>query len=108
MHTPPLRFRLSLHGHHRARSASLTIGSRFGGQMMATSFAAPLSPVPVLSPAIHSFGKPPRRRLNPVRQFFIQPVNFSRDSCVNTSPRRILFIVITIALGVVISRSSPG
>src|SRR6201998_617503 len=84
------------------------MGARPGGQRIALSFTAPLPPEPVLSPATQSAGIPERGRAKPVRRFFIHAMSWERACADQASPPRILFIVLVIAAGVVVSRSSPG
>ena len=62
---------------------------RPGGHAISTSFAAPLAPLPVLSPAFQSAGSPARSRRVPVVDCRSHAINCSRDWGVSTSPSNI-------------------
>src|SRR4051812_5384186 len=55
---------------------------------MATSFAAPLPPVPLLSPTRQSRGSPARRRLSPVLLATSHATSCSREAAERASPMR--------------------
>src|SRR6185437_16625218 len=82
-------------------------GERPAGQAIAISLAAVLL-VPVLSPTRQPDGKPARSLVAPVLQAIIQSASCRRDPADKRLPIRSLLSVSATALGVVVSRGSPG
>src|SRR4051812_31036634 len=78
------------------------------GQTTAMSPEASLPLLPVLSATFQAGGRPARKRLAPVLQFSIQPVNRSREAGDSTSPSRKRLRLPAMAAGVVVSCGSPG
>jgi len=88
--------------------AAIKMGALFGGQKIPMSPIAPFSPVPVLSPARQSFGTPARKRFPPVSHFSSQPISRLRLAGSKNLPVSSPFIKFSMAVGLVVSRTSPG
>lgn len=84
------------------------MGGLFGGQKIPTSPMAPRSPVPVLSPARQPAGIPARSLLAPVVLFSNQLTNWLRLATDKTSPVNSFAADSAMAMGLVVSRGSPG